>query len=622
MKVFFTVAGLLSLLSCLGQSIDGIGNNLLNPSLGAAHTQLLRLSKTNYDDGFSNPRMNELPNPRLVSNEIIAQDFPIYDLRLSDFFWVFGQFIDHDLVLNRGNSGETIQINVPIGDEIFDPAQQGRSKMQISRSKVFGDDSIRQHENETTAFIDASLVYGVSDERLEWLRSKKDGKLKVSEDQNLPYNTNNGKYTGEIDYSAPFMEISSVPRPEKFYVAGDIRAFEHPGLAMMHTLFVREHNRLCDHLKENNPSWTDDDLFYAARKYVIAFLQAITYFEWLPYLGINLFYEGYNATIDPSVSSEFSTTAFRFGHSLVGEQILRLDENGTAWKFGSIGIQNAFFSSEEILNEGGIDPIIRGLHAQNQQKLDQHIVGALRNFLFGPPEAGGMDLAVANILRARERGIPGLNDIRESMGLRPYESFLEMTNDAPLAEELGKYYQVDNIDPWVAMLAERKADDSILGATMMEIIKDQFYRIMHGDRYWFENDPYFSTEDVEEIKNTTLADIIKRNSGVTAITRAFEVNALITSVENDPYNDISSFSIKAYPNPFYDHLNVNISSQKQWDGQLQLHDLSGKLLTSVDLNILPGDNEVHLQPGINTKGTFILRIISEGGIEILKVSKQ
>lgn len=102
-----------------------------------------------------------------------------------------------------------------------------------------------------------------------------------------------------------------------------------PQLAAMHTLWMREHNRLARKLAEINPTWSDETLYQEARRIVIAEIQHITYKEWLPQLvgkrfadsmglGIAANYstKSYNSYDDPSVSNEVATAVLRFFQSL------------------------------------------------------------------------------------------------------------------------------------------------------------------------------------------------------------------------------------------------------------------------------------------------------------------
>ena len=67
-----------------------------------------------------------------------------------------------------------------------------------------------------------------------------------------------------------------------FHIIGDVRTNEQPGLVSMHTLFLREHNRIWEELRKINPHWTAEELFQTARKIVIGIMQNIVYTEWLP----------------------------------------------------------------------------------------------------------------------------------------------------------------------------------------------------------------------------------------------------------------------------------------------------------------------------------------------------
>lgn len=119
------------------------------------------------------------------------------------------------------------------------------------------------------------------------------------------------------------------------FFAGDGRANQVISLTALHILFAREHNRIADTLGALNPRWSDDVTFYETQRIVVAELQHIVYNEWLPELigsdtmnrfSLNIRENGYsidyNPEINPAVSSEFSTAAQRFGHSVVDGKLM------------------------------------------------------------------------------------------------------------------------------------------------------------------------------------------------------------------------------------------------------------------------------------------------------------
>lgn len=99
----------------------------------------------------------------------------------------------------------------------------------------------------------------------------------------------------------------------------------------MQTIWLREHNRVATELREVNPQWNGDTLYYEARRIVIAEMQHITYDHWLPLFvgeeGMRMIgqYEGYNPNIDPSISNVFATAALRIGHTMINPELARLD---------------------------------------------------------------------------------------------------------------------------------------------------------------------------------------------------------------------------------------------------------------------------------------------------------
>ena len=131
---------------------------------------------------------------------------------------------------------------------------------------------------------------------------------------------------------------------------------------------------------------------------------------------------------------------------------------------GHLNYEMLFFNPTALIENGGLDPFFRGMAVQVQQEMDAKIVDDVRNFLFGPPGAGGLDLAAININRGRERGLADFNTYRASLGLIPYNAFREICDEQEVVEALqSNYSNVDDIDPWVGMLAESNMENSIFG---------------------------------------------------------------------------------------------------------------------------------------------------------------
>ncbi len=483
------------------RSFDASGNNLTNLSYGASYQPFMSVCGYHYHDGMAEPNDANRPNVREVSNEIFAQTGDIFNEHgLSNFFWVWGQFLDHDINLTQEGHGEAYDILVPTGDPYFDPYSTGTQVIHFTRSGYMDGtgenvDNPRLQMNEITAFIDASNVYGSTEEVAMSLRAE-GGKLLMGGGDLMPMGM------GERG-------------PE--FKAGDVRASENVGLSSMHTIFAREHNFQVDRLKAENPDYTDDELYQMAKMIVEAEMQQITYGEFLPLLlGKDALddYEGYNSTIDPQIATEFATAAFRFGHTMLSSDIFRYQENGDDSTYGHLSLQEAFFNPNIILTEGGVDDILRGLGSSQAQNIDAKIIGDVRNFLFGPPGAGGFDLVSLNIQRGRDHGLPSFNEVREGYGLEAMDSFADLTSDADLIAKLTQLYgDIDHLDLWVGGLIEAPYADGVIGETFHVIIADQFTRIRDGDRFWFEE--RLDDDLLELVRSTSLSDIIQRNSDIT-----------------------------------------------------------------------------------------------------------
>ncbi len=185
------------------RTIDGFDNNPIDPTLGQAETELIRLFNPAYADDINEPRgggitlTSILPNPRQLSNRISNQTESVPNsLNASDWFWQWGQFISHDLSLNEGGQ-DPFFIPVPPSDPLFDIPFLPFTRVPAAPGTGTEIGNPRQQINAITSFIDGSNVYGSDSERAEFLRAfDGKGKLKTTESKNgevlLPFNRADG----------------------------------------------------------------------------------------------------------------------------------------------------------------------------------------------------------------------------------------------------------------------------------------------------------------------------------------------------------------------------------------------------------------------------------------------
>ncbi|XP_019938121.2 eosinophil peroxidase isoform X2 [Paralichthys olivaceus] len=554
------------------RTITSICNNIKNPRLGASNTPFARLLPAEYDDGISQPKgwnnrtLNNflLPLVRQVSNKILSTTDAavVSDREFTHMVTLFGQWNDHDLTftpfspsirsfsnnLNCDESCEKSEPCIPIPIPPGDPRLPSRPDTCIpafrsapacgtgfSAYNFGGEPNKREQINALTAFLDLSQVYGSGDKLARDLRNltNNDGLLRVNTNftdngrELLPFSPLKAEMCATRKRATNDTNAREVP----CFLAGDVRVDENIALTSIHTLFMREHNRLARALKRLNPHWDSETLYQEARKIMGAYTQVFVFRDYLPHiLGDNAIrtqigrYPGYSPNVDPSISNVFATAAYRFAHLAIQPMLARLDENYREnRRFPSVSLYRAFFSPWRIVFEGGVDPLLRGLIGRpaklNTQ--DHMMVDALRERLFQFVMHLALDLGSLNMQRGRDHGLPGYNAYRRICGLsqpRNQTELGQVLKNNDLARRLLQLYgSPKNIDVWMGGVAEPFVQGGRVGPLFACLIARQFKNIRQGDRLWYENPGVFTPRQRSALSSATLSKIICDNTGIRSV---------------------------------------------------------------------------------------------------------
>ncbi|KAG7204449.1 hypothetical protein KM043_004884 [Ampulex compressa] len=527
------------------RSIDGTCNNVENPSWGSAMTGYSRILFPQYFDGIQEPRhigrtRKPLPSARLVSSALSTSNDQ-WDVARTLAVMQWGQFISHDLahtpVRKMISSGKPISCCLPDGNALS-PRHVHPDCSAISipdQDPVYGMHYVRcmhyvrslpvlksectfgpiEQMNQASHFLDGSTIYGSTLKRSQELRTFEHGRLRSNVKSNREYLP-----VGDDE--------STSPCADHCYISGDDRVNVQPQLAVIHTIWVREHNNVADKLSRLNPDWSDETLYQEARRVVIAEIQHVTYKEWLPILvgkrytravGLTLgngYSRSYNAAEDPAVSNEAATAALRFLTSLMQGRLSMMDS--TRRLTSTLQLAEHFFKPNVIETNEVFDGLLRGLATQTSQKMDVSLTSDITNRLYTSNISNlGLDSISLDIQRGRDHGLPGYNYYRKYCGLTAAKSFDDFSDHIPL-EMIGKlrstYSHPDDVDLLIGGLAERPAEDGLLGPTFQCLIVEQFARTRRTDRFFYDSvsQPYpFEPEQLAAIRNVTLARIFCNN---------------------------------------------------------------------------------------------------------------
>jgi len=351
------------------------------------------------------------------------------------------------------------------------------------------------------------------------------------------------------------------------YISGDPRVNENTALTSIHDAFHNEHTRILNQIKdwvqqqnEIDPTfaaqWTGEMYFQAAKMVNEMQYQHLVFEEFGRRMSPNIdAFASYKVDINPNIMLEFSQAVYRLGHSQLSDNVKAIDTSGVATDFSLI---DAFLDPELYSDVGGAD-FIKGSQFEQGMQIDEFVVDALRNFLVGLP----LDLAALNIARARDVGLPSLNQLRADLfaqtgeaSLKPYESWAEFganllnpdslvnfiaaySNEASIvaARDSGLPTAIDDvrdaaalmmadnafmnggdngyelIDLWMGGLAEQKVPLGLLGSTFDFIFAQQMIALQDGDRFYYL--ARLGGNFLDQIEGQTFSDILMRGNGTT-----------------------------------------------------------------------------------------------------------
>lgn len=536
------------------RTADGTWNNLDDPMEGAAGTRFPR----NVDNNSIRPADDDAlldPNPRLISLELLTRGDEMKEvpfLNLLAAVWI--QFQNHDWITHGDNLLHDLH-EIPLPDH--DPARKRfhQTKMFAAKTQpdptrlAEGEETPSTYINEVTHWWDGSQIYGSDQKTQDALRSFVDGKLRLNEDGTLPVGDKGVEMTGMV---------------RNWWV----------GLSMLHDLFAREHNAICDHLKDHHPDWEDNRLFNVARLINAAVMAKVHTVEWTPAilpnkvldLALNSNWYGlltykwrrpenrrtvatinvHNPELGGVVGNKLNKHGSPYGlteefvevyrlHSLLPET-LRLRSRET----------------DELLEEvpfpasrlAGSPPITQRIemadlfYSFGNQHPGQLVLNNFPRFMqeLAVPGNPMFDMGAIDLLRARERGVPRYNEFRRQLGLNPIRSFADLTDDEHYRRKLTELYGegpegVEKLDLLIGTLAETNRPTGFgFGETMFQIFILNATRRLQADRFYTDDygEEVYTKEGLRWVDESSLKRVILRHfpqleqSGLGNIKNAFE----------------------------------------------------------------------------------------------------
>lgn len=380
----------------------------------------------------------------------------------------------HDVTWSE-DSEEYIDVPVPDDDHYFEPG----TTLRVARTKPvdgsgLSKDNPRQILNQATTWLDLSALYGSSEEVANKLRSFQAGRL-------LTHRAHPKGYRRPADY-LPFNTMGVPTRtrpgvdPEALFAGGDPRTNEDWMMLGVHTLLLREHNRLCDLVGEKHPEYDDEQIYQTVRlvmsaKYdMIANSYQMAYWTdempWPRDDGFPLYRQMYGEDSmqinpfnsypwplvtkggKPMVVSAEMAVVYRFHEFIISEFPIIDARNRTLW------IQDLFktgFNAKGFV-ETGLENILRGTVSTTIPNFKS---GVDENFRSASRYRGAnFDIVTTSIIHEREQGLPtfnqyfrAYNDQDPAVEVPIRHKFEDFSQDPEMVENLKSLYSSpDDVD--------------------------------------------------------------------------------------------------------------------------------------------------------------------------------
>jgi hypothetical protein len=500
------------------RTADGTQNDLHDPTMGSAGTRFGR--NVPLQSGFPESKSAILsPNPRVISRELLTRDtfVPATTINLLAASWL--QFMIRDW-LSHGKSptDDPWEIPIPPGDDWPEPTMRILRTPDDPTRTPADSDLPPTHINTETHWWDGSQLYGSSREIQMKVRGGTDGKLKVDE------------------RGLPPADPDSIDQPG-FWV----------GLGMMQVLFTLEHNAICDRLRIEYPSWSDEDLFQRTRLINAALLAKIHTVEWTPAIISNprtkvamhanwwgLQGERVHDVFGRLSSSEVISGIPGSHQDHFGVPYALTEEFVAVYKLHALIPDDYSFRSAsndavlqeltfpQIANQAALEVLTQVSPTDLFYSFGTSHPGAiqLHNYprtlqRFLRPDGNYLDLAATDILRARELGVPRYNDFRRFLHRNPVRSFEELTDNPVWQGELRRVYDndIERVDPMIGLYCEPKPEGFGFSDTAFRIFILMASRRLNSDRFFTDDftPRVYTPAGMEWIEANSMATVLMRH---------------------------------------------------------------------------------------------------------------